>query len=65
MSLPLDRPVFDLPPGLTANDPDAFILDNRFIPPGAVSAVDEPPVAGLLAAGLGVLGAPARRRRPT
>ncbi|HUP08973.1 MAG TPA: hypothetical protein VMU47_17565 [Caldimonas sp.] len=63
MSLPLDAPVFDLPAGVTANDPEAFIFDNRFIPPDAVSPVDEPPAIAMLAAGLAVLGAFARRRR--
>ena len=67
MSLPLDGPVFDLPAGLTANDTDAFIFDNRFVPPGTVSAVDEPSVLWLLAAGLagfGTFGRRQRRREP-
>jgi hypothetical protein len=61
MSLPLDVPLFDLPPGVTANDPDALIVDNRFLPPGTVSAVDEPALTWLLAAGLVSIGL--RRRQ--
>ena len=55
-------PVFDLPAGFTANSPTSFIVDNRFLPPGAVPAVPEPSSMLLLTGGLGLLTMLRRRR---
>jgi FlgD Ig-like domain len=40
-------PVFDLPPGYTANSADGFIVDNLYVPPGATSAPADPRPAGV------------------
>ena len=55
-------PVFDLPAAFTANSPTSFIVDNRFLPPGAVPAVPEPSSMLLLTGGLGLLTLLRRRR---
>jgi len=52
--------VFTLPDGFTAEDPDGFIVDNRFTPPGGVP---EPASWALMIAGFGLAGAMLRRRR--
>lgn len=52
--------VFTLPAGFTAEDPDAFIVDNRFTPPGAVP---EPASWALMIAGFGLAGAMLRHRK--
>jgi hypothetical protein len=66
VDFPRDVPVFNLPDGVTADDPEAFIFDNRYLPP--VAAVPEPSVWASLAVGLWALGLTARRtsrrRRP-
>jgi hypothetical protein len=51
LTFAISGPVFDLPPGFTANSPDGFIFDNQFIPP---ALVPEPATIGLL--GVGVVG---------
>jgi len=54
-----DRPLFNLPDGYTAEDPDAFVFDNQFRPP---SGAPEPAEWALLIAGFGLTGAVLRRR---
>ena len=54
------RDLFILPEGFTAEDPDAFVVDNRFTPPGGVP---EPASWALMIAGFGMAGAMLRRRR--
>jgi len=54
------RDLFTLPDGYTAEDPDAFIVDNRFLPPGGVP---EPAGWALMIAGFGLAGATLRARR--
>ncbi len=54
------RDLFTLPEGFTAEDPDAFIFDNRFLPPGGAP---EPAAWALAIAGFGLAGASLRRRR--
>ena len=58
---PLGGDLFNLADGVTVNEPDTFVTDNRFAPPG-VARVPEPGTLGLLVAGLALLGA--RRLRP-
>jgi len=53
-------PLFNLPDGYTVEDPDAFVFDNRFAPPGAVP---EPAAWALMIAGFGLAGAALRRRK--
>ena len=55
------RDLFTLPDGFTAEDPDAFIVDNRFTPPAG--GVPEPASWALMIAGFGLAGAALRRRR--
>jgi hypothetical protein len=55
--------VFTLPDGYTAEDPDAFIFDNRYLPPGG--GVPEPASWALMIAGFGLTGAALRRRAAT
>jgi hypothetical protein len=50
--------VFTLPGGYTANDPDAFLFNNRFLPP---SATPLPSALPLFATGLGALSLLGRR----
>ena len=59
VSLPLSGPVFNLPPGFTANSPSALIVDNRFV--GGPQVVPAPATLGLLAVGLVGLAATTRR----
>jgi hypothetical protein len=54
------RDLFNLPDGFTAEDPDAFVFDNRFTPPGGVP---EPDSWALMIAGFGLAGAMLRRRK--
>ena len=53
-SFPVGSPVFDLPAGVTFNDPDAFIFNNIYSPPGAPApaTVPEPPTLALFGFGL-------------
>ncbi len=52
--------VFALPDGYTAEDPSAFIFDNRYLPPGGAP---EPTAWALMIAGFGLAGASLRLRR--
>jgi len=54
------QPLFILPDGYTAEDPSAFVFDNRFTPPGGVP---EPASWALMIAGFGLAGATLRLRR--
>ena len=61
VSLPLSGPVFNLPPGFTANSASGLIVDNRFV--GGPQDVPAPATLALLAVGL--VGVAATRRRAT
>ena len=53
-SFPVGGTVFNLPTGFTFDDPDAFIFNNIYTPPGAPApaAVPEPPTLALFGFGL-------------
>jgi len=55
------RDLFTLPDGFSAEDPDAFIVDNRFLPPDG--GIPEPSAWSLMIAGFGLAGATLRLRR--
>jgi hypothetical protein len=50
LNFPIGIDVFTLPDGYTANDPDTFLVDNRFLPPNAATALP------LFASGLSAIG---------
>ncbi len=59
-----DGPVFNLPPGVTADSPQGGIVDNRYIGPASPPSgvVPEPTSLLLIVLGLGAAGC--RKRRP-
>lgn len=66
MSFPLSGPVFNLPPGFTANSLSGLIVNNQWVggPQQAPQGVPEPTTLALLALGVGGLVVAAKRRRP-
>ncbi len=50
LDFPQGSDVFNLPNGYTANAPNIFLVNNRFVPPNA--AVPEPGSLALLGSGL-------------
>ena len=52
--LPIGSDVFNLPDGYTADAPDSFVSNNRFLPPTAATPL--PAALPLFASGLGALG---------
>ncbi len=64
LDLPTGIDVFNLPDGFTADAPDSFIVNNRFVPPAAdgVGAVPEPSSMLLVASVFGLLAMLRRRR---
>ena len=64
IDFPIGSDLFNLPAGVTANAPDAFIFNNRFVPP-TTGAVSEPATLALFAAGVAGLGAIRHRRKAT
>jgi hypothetical protein len=62
-SFAIGGPVFNLPDGVTFNDPEAFIFNNIYSPPGSVTATPLPGALPLFATGLGALGLLGWRRK--
>jgi hypothetical protein len=53
--------IFNLPNGFTVNDPDMFIVNNNFVPPGG--AVPEPATWAMMLIGFAGLGFAFRQSR--
>jgi hypothetical protein len=60
LDFPIGVDVFNLPEGYTVNNPEAYIFNNRFIPPNETPL---PSAFGLFGIGLGALGLLGWRRR--
>jgi hypothetical protein len=63
LDFPTGIDLFNLPAGVTANAPDSFIFNNRYVPPvNAAAAVPEPSSMLLVSSALGLFAMSRRRR---